>query len=105
QAEDGIRDRTVTGVQTCALPISSADLSRRCVLRNQPSSARETPSPCNTPVKSDLSCRCSGCRERSRLALACEVTIAEFLSSKRKIGRASCRESGETKDMNLHVKR
>src|SRR5207248_6325080 len=27
QAEDGIRDRTVTGVQTCALPIS--DLVRR----------------------------------------------------------------------------
>src|SRR5207248_7742058 len=24
QAEDGIRDRTVTGVQTCALPISGA---------------------------------------------------------------------------------
>src|SRR5207248_4558975 len=24
QAEDGIRDRTVTGVQTCALPISTA---------------------------------------------------------------------------------
>src|SRR2546427_4051047 len=27
QAEDGIRDLTVTGVQTCALPISSADRS------------------------------------------------------------------------------
>src|SRR5699024_4290367 len=27
QAEDGIRDRNVTGVQTCALPISSADLA------------------------------------------------------------------------------
>src|SRR5438270_9248129 len=26
QAEDGIRDLTVTGVQTCALPISGADL-------------------------------------------------------------------------------
>src|SRR5207248_7172226 len=26
QAEDGIRDRTVTGVQTCALPIFSAEL-------------------------------------------------------------------------------
>src|SRR5207248_4654465 len=26
QAEDGIRDRTVTGVQTCALPILGADL-------------------------------------------------------------------------------
>src|SRR5256886_13634973 len=25
QAEDGIRDLTVTGVQTCALPISAAD--------------------------------------------------------------------------------
>src|SRR5207249_8659253 len=27
QAEDGIRDRNVTGVQTCALPISSAAAS------------------------------------------------------------------------------
>src|SRR5438034_11628889 len=27
QAEDGIRDHCVTGVQTCALPISSARLS------------------------------------------------------------------------------
>src|SRR5207248_7572490 len=26
--EDGIRDRTVTGVQTCALPISGADVSQ-----------------------------------------------------------------------------
>src|SRR5207245_5519286 len=26
QAEDGIRDATVTGVQTCALPISSANI-------------------------------------------------------------------------------
>src|SRR5207248_3802897 len=26
QAEDGIRDRTVTGVQTCALPISDVSL-------------------------------------------------------------------------------
>src|SRR5207248_7593988 len=28
QAEDGIRDRTVTGVQTCALPISSSSFRR-----------------------------------------------------------------------------
>src|SRR5699024_12448760 len=27
QAEDGIRDRNVTGVQTCALPISAADVA------------------------------------------------------------------------------
>src|SRR5260221_7698930 len=31
QAEDGIRDHCVTGVQTCALPISSWKISRRTV--------------------------------------------------------------------------
>src|SRR3712207_7448924 len=30
QAEDGIRDIGVTGVQTCALPISSVSTSRLC---------------------------------------------------------------------------
>src|SRR5690606_40566953 len=30
QAEDGIRDFHVTGVQTCALPISRRDASPRC---------------------------------------------------------------------------
>src|SRR5260221_8673896 len=29
QAEDGIRDHCVTGVQTCALPISSCAIHRR----------------------------------------------------------------------------
>src|SRR5207248_6305087 len=29
QAEDGIRDRTVTGVQTCALPISLMNIDSR----------------------------------------------------------------------------
>src|SRR2546430_11346332 len=33
QAEDGIRDLTVTGVQTCALPISTARISLAGVLR------------------------------------------------------------------------
>src|SRR2546427_4711577 len=31
QAEDGIRDLTVTGVQTCALPISCLCALRRCI--------------------------------------------------------------------------
>src|SRR5207249_5578442 len=35
QAEDGIRDRNVTGVQTCALPILSR-LSRPAGLRHRP---------------------------------------------------------------------
>src|SRR2546430_4422091 len=29
QAEDGIRDLTVTGVQTCALPISESEVGRK----------------------------------------------------------------------------
>src|SRR2546430_9721253 len=33
QAEDGIRDLTVTGVQTCALPIYSARCSRRSSMK------------------------------------------------------------------------
>src|SRR2546427_9253858 len=39
QAEDGIRDLTVTGVQTCDLPISWPD----CSSANQPAAARATP--------------------------------------------------------------
>src|SRR5256885_13611699 len=36
QAEDGIRDYKVTGVQTCALPIFAARASRRaCAVRPQ----------------------------------------------------------------------
>src|SRR5256885_5440002 len=37
QAEDGIRDYKVTGVQTCALPI--------CLCRSEPSSAADRPAP------------------------------------------------------------
>src|SRR6266516_7123898 len=50
QAEDGIRDRTVTGVQTCALPISGDQAQERLnefhefcrdeVLRSTPEAAR-----------------------------------------------------------------
>src|SRR2546427_3857014 len=43
QAEDGIRDLTVTGVQTCALPISR---NRLCLRRSVPGRARQrTPDP------------------------------------------------------------
>src|SRR6266542_2460747 len=34
-AEDGIRDATVTGVQTCALPISLPDIAHREEIRRQ----------------------------------------------------------------------
>src|SRR2546430_7531453 len=41
QAEDGIRDLTVTGVQTCALPISS--LTHSAQRRNAPGLPSKTP--------------------------------------------------------------
>src|SRR2546429_5806382 len=53
QAEDGIRDVAVTGVQTCALPICR---SNRCSAAHDPSatlvSLRQTDSP-NHPARSD----------------------------------------------------
>src|SRR5437667_4905534 len=47
QAEDGIRDRDVTGVQTCALPISTggdndARSLRRCLLGHCQTNPRRT---------------------------------------------------------------
>src|SRR5437867_10761063 len=39
QAEDGIRDRTVTGVQTCALPISVGPGTKLPTLGHMPSAA------------------------------------------------------------------
>src|SRR2546427_7914721 len=35
QAEDGIRDLTVTGVQTCALPISATAIARNAAAKSR----------------------------------------------------------------------
>src|SRR6266481_9209875 len=43
QAEDGIRDGTVTGVQTCALPISPRAMQRRVLARSVRWSLRAAP--------------------------------------------------------------
>src|SRR5690606_40384937 len=84
QAEDGIRDFHVTGVQTCALPISCTwwattgcrPCSRRAATR---SSGADAPRPeaSTAPRQQRLEFRQVG-RERAQ------------------IGRASCRERGES---------
>src|SRR5437868_9723949 len=78
QAEDGIRDRNVTGVQTCALPISGRSSSTRyswCLSSSSPASCRsERPSPCVV-------------RRRGR-----GLPRSEWSRSSSQIGRASCRE-------------
>src|SRR5688500_20266620 len=76
QAEDGIRDYKVTGVQTCALPIS---LMRWLTHSTSPTAA------CN--------CRISIKRRRDGRG-----SNSFCLSEKqRKIGRASCRERVKSK--------
>src|SRR2546430_7207817 len=42
QAEDGIRDLTVTGVQTCALPILHAGSGAACLHRRPPNDVSRT---------------------------------------------------------------
>src|SRR5688572_32606087 len=76
QAEDGIRDLTVTGVQTCALPISRCTstspglvMSRNCHLSKdnfwrQPSSSRIWPSHSLTSTRSEERRVGKECRSR-----------------------------------------
>src|SRR5947209_10509085 len=88
QAEDGIRDIGVTGVQTCALPIFP-------VARNAPSSSR-------LPTQSTVRPRSPSRRATSRhtgigthrfslLAKGCSAAYGCSMILA-KIGRASCRE-------------
>src|SRR5207245_4463548 len=56
QAEDGIRDATVTGVQTCALPISiSARFSRAKPAKLSSSASISVSKVCNREVRSSAS--------------------------------------------------
>src|SRR5256886_3312035 len=80
QAEDGIRDLTVTGVQTCALPILGDDLSTlsSCKSANPPRlvDRQEHAHPVALPPRRRLF-RLENLKGRGDL---------------KKIGRASCRE-------------
>src|SRR5207253_7949132 len=84
QAEDGIRDGHVTGVQTCALPIFTSPTT--------------TPWPTAPGAPGKRAAR-SACRPRpsgsSRPAAAWTASRSPGATKPgRKIGRASCRERG-----------
>src|SRR5205085_6387596 len=85
QAEDGIRDLTVTGVQTCALPISGDEE----LTHGYPSSR-----PVWAPTATSLDRRTWS---RSRPAAAAKASAAgpSGRPAPGEIGRASCRERGE----------
>src|SRR5437763_16243141 len=72
QAEDGIRDTSVTGVQTCALPISKR--------------------PCNNVLLRPLVMTDKGADRRRSQRIDARIEV-QFRNGKEfKIGRASCRE-------------
>src|SRR5437867_10051020 len=84
QAEDGIRDRTVTGVQTCALPICRC---RRCPWRGQEvaTAGRDVAGGAGPRQGQRLHRHAGVQRERLQVGTA----------QRSEIGRASCRERGE----------
>src|SRR5205823_9366945 len=63
QAEDGIRDKLVTGVQTCALPISLS--CRLCPERSADRTTRQLPQLRNPRRSSGQSC-CGATRSEER---------------------------------------
>src|SRR5256886_6189986 len=82
QAEDGIRDLTVTGVQTCALPILTPHKNHAAVIR---AAARLEP-------KTTVRIIGRGPERASLERLAATLGVACSIESDLKIGRASCRE-------------
>src|SRR5439155_12811465 len=84
QAEDGIRDGHVTGVQTCALPISSRHGVARleCFSKTTFESSDAMPR-CGERWETASGCPRSASRSRSRWPPRC---------ARSKIGRAACRE-------------
>src|SRR5688572_32914852 len=83
QAEDGIRDLTVTGVQTCALPISVADRPHR-----------ETPRSAQLPRRHARKHRCRS--EERRVGKECRSRGGPGLEMKKRWGRQDGTETGMT---------
>src|SRR5207249_9036497 len=94
QAEDGIRDRNVTGVQTCALPISCSIASGAHPPRNQ-LNRRNLPG-LDGPLEPKL------LTDRSVTNYA---TGSSAVSHAVKIGRASCRERVEVTVVGVELKK
>src|SRR5688572_32734739 len=87
QAEDGIRDLTVTGVQTCALPISPSVTGQARVISEALSVARVDPGSVQY-----LETHGSG----TPLGDAIELKAVGEVLSEAELGRASCREDSGT---------
>src|SRR5437764_5676838 len=97
QAEDGIRDTSVTGVQTCALPISIIVVV--VVLPWLPATATPSLTRISSP---SISARGMTGMFRARAAAISGLSGRTALD---KIGRASCRERGGGQEVAVVVKK
>src|SRR5207249_7782948 len=79
QAEDGIRDRNVTGVQTCALPIFFRKTICACILESE----KRKKSSCSKSAGR------AGLLKHSRIS----TRIRSFRSEERRVGK-ECRSGG-----------
>src|SRR5205823_10397697 len=93
QAEDGIRDKLVTGVQTCALPICAATAGLRLThfqaRRPVPARRAVTGSPACQRLKSSARAPAVSYRRVGSFSRHLRATAS------REIGRAACRGKGE----------
>src|SRR5206468_6278128 len=95
QAEDGIRDLIVTGVQTCALPISSGVLlnNRQEALHYSAQVAALLESRAAATVTLANLADMAGFRSAANGFLGSDISGEKIAE----IGRASCRERGESR--------
>src|SRR2546422_2583732 len=97
QAEDGIRDVAVTGVQTCALPISVVGVScKRAPSAAKPADVDYYTCTMHPSVKSqDPKGKCPICGMNLVPVKKRQSRIGEpAMGPEGQIGRASCRERG-----------
>src|SRR5207237_8951751 len=91
QAEDGIRDSSVTGVQTCALPISKPDLEFLRRKNSKPGFVARLRSPERTRDLCDEHCAAeigrASCTEREWTS-GCGVAIKKNTRSEKRRTRA-----------------
>src|SRR5205823_9293563 len=97
-AEDGIRDKLVTGVQTCALPISETALLEYALGEDQsylwvvtPTSIKSVELPKRAEIETSVR------RVIELLSDGKRWTTSAQINAEYEIGRASCRERGRSR--------
>src|SRR5207249_7388294 len=94
QAEDGIRDRNVTGVQTCALPIFCS-LGAEEPQKLRAAVERALPLLEKSATTYTEHRECFACHHKAAAVLALAAARSHGFAIDAEIGRASCRERGE----------